>query len=183
MVTSDPKIKFTYEDYRHTSDDTRYELIHGELILMAPSPREAHQRTEMQLATKLNIFVEDNDLGRVYSAPFDVALSDTDVVQPDLMFISNERAHIITQDNIRGAPDLVIEILSPSTAARDRTVKRNLYAKHAVKEYWQVDTDAKTIAVLLLSGGDYELMGIYGDGQTLTSPTLEGFTLNLHDIF
>ena len=183
MVTSNPKLKFTYEDYRHTSDDTRYELIHGELILMAPSPRTAHQLTQGRLGSRLLFFVETNALGWVFFAPFDVALSDTDVVQPDLMFISNERAHIITQDNIRGAPDLVIEILSPSTAARDRTVKRNLYAKHAVKEYWQVDTDAKTVAVLLLSGGDYELMGIYGDGQTLTSPTLEGFTLNLRDIF
>ncbi len=183
MVTSDPKIKFTYEDYRHTSDDTRYELIHGELILMAPSPREAHQRVSVDLIWFLQRFVRARGLGRVYSAPFDVVLSDTDVVQPDLMFISNERAHIITQDNIRGAPDLVIEILSPSTAARDRTVKRNLYAKHAAKEYWQVDTDAKTIAVLLLGDDGYELMGIYGDGQTLTSPTLEGFTLNLRDIF
>ena len=183
MATQRTHLKFTYEDYKHTPDDERYELIDGALIIMAPSPREAHQRTDMQLGTKLNTFVVDNDLGRVYSAPFDVVLSDTDVVQPDLMFISNERAHIITEDNIRGAPDIVIEILSPSTAGRDRTVKRALYAKHGAKEYWQVDTDAKAIAVLLLGADGYELAGIYGKGQTLTSPTLPGFALDLADVF
>ena len=81
--------------------------------------------------------------------PFDVVLSDTDVVQPDLLFVSNERANIITDENIQGAPDLVVEILSPSTAERDQTFKRSLYAKHGVKEYWLVDTDAKTVTVLL----------------------------------
>ena len=183
MVTQRERIKFTYEDYKHTSDNERYELINGDLIIMAPAPREAHQRADMKLGTRLDTFVEERDLGRVYSAPFDVVLSNTVVVQPDLMFISNERLHIITEDNIRGAPDLVIEILSPSTAGRDRTVKRTIYAGFKVKEYWQVDTDAKTIMVLLLGEDGYDVEGIYGEGQTLTSPTLEDFTLNLDEIF
>ena len=182
MVTQSERIKFTYEDYKHTSEDERYELIDGELILAA-APRRAHQRAEIRLATRLENYVEAHDLGEVYSAPFDVLLTDTDVVQPDLLFVSKERLHIINEDNIRGAPDLVVEILSPSTAGRDRTVKRTLYAKHGIKEYWQVDTDAKTIMVLLLGENGYELAGIYGEGQALTSPTLEGFTLNLAEIF
>jgi len=182
MATQKAQIKFTYEDYKHTPEDKRYQLIDGELILAA-APRRAHQRTEMRITLRLGNYVEENDLGEVYSSPFDVVLSNTDVVQPDLLFVSAERLHIINDDNIRGAPDLVVEILSPSTAGLDRTVKRTLYAKHGVKEYWQVDTDAKTIMVLLLGGDGYELTGIYGEGQTLTSPTLEGFSLNLAEIF
>ena len=182
MATQAAHIKFTYEDYKHTPEDTRYELIDGELILAA-APRRAHQRTEIKLATRLDTFVDENDLGEVYSAPFDVVLSDTDVVQPDLLFVSKERLHIINDDNIRGAPDLVVEILSPSTAGRDRTIKRTLYAKHGVKEYWQVNTDAKSVTVLTLGNGGFELANIYGEGQTLTSPTLEGFTLSLDEIF
>ena len=182
MATQQTRIKFTYEDYKHTSEDKRYELIDGELILAA-APRRAHQRMDMRLGNRIYTYVETHDLGEVYSSPFDVVLTDTDVIQPDLLFVSKERLHIINDDNIRGAPDLVVEILSPSTAGRDRTIKRTLYARHGVKEYWMVDTDAKNISVLFLSEQGYEITGIYGEGQTLTSPTLEGFTLNLAEIF
>ena len=182
MVTQRMRIKFTYEDYKHTPEDKRYELIDGELILAA-APRRAHQRTDMRLGNRLYSFVEEHDLGEVYSAPFDVVLTDTDVVQPDLLFVSKERLHIINDDNIRGAPDLIVEILSPSTAGRDRTTKRTLYARHGVKEYWLVDTDARNITVMFLGEQGYEIMGTYGEGQTLTSPTLEGFTLHLSEIF
>ena len=122
-------------------------------------------------------------MGRVYHAPFDVVLSNVDVVQPDLLFVSNERGHIITPANIQGAPDLVVEILSPSTAERDRTFKRTLYAKYGVNEYWMVDTTAKDITVLLLGERGYEIVDTYGEGETLTSPTLESFTLNIGDLF
>ena len=182
MVTQRARIKFTYEDYRSTPEDKRYELLDGELIMTA-APRRAHQRTDIKLATRLDTYVEAHDLGEVYSAPFDVVFSNTDVVQPDLLFVSKERLHIINDDNVRGAPDLVIEILSPSTAGRDRTIKRVLYAKHGVKEYWLVDTDARNITVMILGDNGFELANIYGEGQTLTSPTLEGFTLNLSEIF
>ena len=128
-------------------------------------------------------FASENNSGRVYHAPFDVVLSDTDVVQPDLLFISNERDHIITPENIQGAPDLVVEVLSPSTATRDRTFKRTLYARHGVKEYWMVDTSAKDITVLLLGDRGFEVMDVYGESEALTSPTLRGFRFNLDDIF
>ena len=178
----DVKAKLTYADYMKTSDDERYELLNGELI-MSPSPREIHQYISGNLHLVLGAFVRDRSLGRVYHAPFDVVLSDTDVVQPDLLFVSTERADIITADNIQGAPDLVVEILSPATAERDRTIKLDLYAQHGVKEYWIVDPDAKTITVLLRGESRFEVSGIYGEGQSLRSPTLAGFSIGLEDIF
>jgi Uma2 family endonuclease len=182
MARSAPTFKFTYEDYRNTPDDTRLELLDGDLVVI-PAPREIHQRVLMRLAIQLYQAVNDASLGHVYIAPFDVVLSDTNVVQPDLLFVSNERAHIITDENIQGAPDLVIEILSPTSAGRDQTFKRSLYAKYGVKEYWLVDTDASTVTVLQLREQRFEQLGICGAGQSLASPTLGGFTINSDEIF
>ena len=176
------KDKLTYADYMKTPDDERYELLNGELI-MSPSPKEIHQYISGNLHLVLGAFVRDRSLGRVYHAPFDVVLSDTNVVQPDLLFVSTERAAIITADNIQGAPDLVVEILSPATAERDRTIKLDLYAQHGVQEYWIVDPDAKTITVLLRGGSRFEVNGIYREGQTLRSPTLAGFSVVVQDVF
>ena len=119
----------------------------------------------------------------MFFAPFDVYFNETNVVQPDLIFVSSERALIVNDDNIRGAPDMVVEILSPSTANRDRVLKRALYAEHGVREFWIADTDAKTISVFLLGDAGFELTSIYGEGQTLTSPTLSGFSVDLDDLF
>ena len=182
MVTAQPATKLTYADYCLTPDDERYELLDGELIV-APAPNSAHQRADAKLGWRLAQFVEKRGLGQVFFAPYDVVLSETDVVQPDLLFISNERTYIITPANARGAPDLVVEILSPSTAERDRTFKRALYARYGVSEYWLVDPDARTVTVLLLDAGAFAEVARYGAGQTLTSPTLAGFTVNLDDIF
>ena len=112
---------------------------------MFPSSREIHQYILGRLFLRLGAFIYGRNLGKVYCSPFDVVLSDTDVVQPDLLFVSSGRESIITPENIQGAPDLVVEILSPATAARDRTLKLDLYARHGVQEYWIVDPDAKTI--------------------------------------
>ena len=182
MVTAGVNIKFTYEDYCNAPEDKRYELIDGDLY-MVPSPKEPHQKTSLDVATEIRLLTRRTEMGFVYSAPFDVVLSDTDVVQPDVMFVSRERAHIITPDNIRGAPDLVVEVLSPSTAARDKTFKRALYARYGVKEFWLVNTDEKTIEVLLLGERDFETYAVFGPGQTLTSPTLTDFTLDIDEIF
>lgn len=182
MATQRRIVKFTYEDYKHTPEDKRYELLDGEL-LMVPAPKVTHQRNTKKLANLLDEFVENHDLGEVFIAPTDVVLSETDVVQPDILFVSKERSYIVTEDNIRGAPDLVVEVLSPSTAQRDRTLKRTLYALHSIPEYWQADTDAKNVTVLTLVNGEYRVAGIYGEGQTLTSPLLPGFTLEIDKIF
>ena len=177
-----PKLKLTYEDYASLPDDERCELIDGELIPM-PSPKEIHQAVCGALFLSVGAFVMVMGLGRTYFAPFDVILSPTNVVQPDLIFISSARAHIITEDNIRGAPDLVVEILSPSTAGYDRTVKRELYARHGVGEYWMIDPYAKTATVLILGANGYDTRAVYGEGDTLTSPTLPGFALELGELF
>ncbi len=182
MIGIKPKIKLTYADYRETSDDERYELLDGELS-MTPAPNIAHQHVGMKLGTRLDTFVEEGDRGMVFSAPTDVALSDTDIVQPDLLFISREREHILTRANIRGAPDLIVEIRSDSTAERDGTLKRALYAEHGVQEYWLADPEAMTITVLLLGEDGFAEVATYQKGQTLTSPTLPGFSVNLDELF
>ena len=186
MVTQKPKPKLTYEDYAKTPDDERWELIDGELIsleeIVAPSAKEAHQRNQMILGSRMFFYTDENDLGRVYS-DFDVVLSDTDTVRPDLLFVARERLHIITADNVQGAPDLVVEIRSESTARRDWTAKRELYARHGVKEYWIVDSDATTVAVLLLDEGELKVAGVYGEGDTLSSAVMGGFSIALADVF
>jgi len=182
MVTQKPKAKLTYADYAKTPDDERWELIDGELF-MAPSPKEAHQRNQIRLSSRMFFFAEENDLGTVYYAPLDVVLSDTDVVQPDLLFVSKERGHIITEDNVQGAPDLVVEIRSESTARRDWTVKRELYARHGVREYWLIDPEAATVAVLLLEDGELKVKGLYGTGDTVISAAMDGFSVALDDVF
>lgn len=182
MAIPNPLIKFTYDDYLNAPEDKRYELLNGDLVAI-PSPEEFHQRVSILLGSKLVQFVVENRLGRVYHAPFDVVLSNTDVVQPDLIFVSNECADIITPANIQGAPDLVFEILSPSTATRDKTFKRSLYARHGIAEYWMVDLTTKTITVLRLGEHGFEVINTYGEGGILTSPTLQGFTLSLDEIF
>ena len=173
--------KLTYADYLALPGDERYELHDEELVLLE-SPSEPHQRVIKNLTRHL-LAVEERDLGRIYFAPFDVILSDTEIVQPDLMFISQERAEIITHANVQGAPDLVVEILSPSTANRDWTRKREMYARHGVKELWIVDPDAGIVWVMLLRDDDFELAGVYGAGQSFSSATLGGLTIDLDDVF
>ena len=174
--------RLTYQDYLDTPGDERYELLDGELILVG-SPNRNHQTTSMELGSRMHSFVKENDLGWVFHAPYDVLLSDSDVVQPDLLFISKEREHISTHANIQGAPDLIVEILSPSSARRDWGYKRELYARHEVKEYWIVDPTNRIVYVMLLKNGVLDLDATYGEGDTVTSSTLEGFIVDVVDLF
>jgi Uma2 family endonuclease len=182
MVGQKPKAKLTVEDYLKTSEGERYELTDGELIPVA-SPGKSHQRTLKRIGFPLNVFVDERNLGEVIFGPRDVVLTDTYVFVPDLLFISNERARIDTYTVVQGAPDLVVEIRSPSTEHIDWTTKRELYAQHGVKEYWLVHPDDGIVWVLLLSDGVFTISGVYAAGDTLTSPTLEGFTLDLEKVF
>ena len=180
MVT-ETAVRLTYEDYANMPDDERYELINGELI-MAAAPNELHQRLIMGLI-RYFIIAADLGLGRAYVAPFDVVLSDHDVVQPDLLFVLKENEHIITTANIQGAPDLVVEILSPSTSRRDWNEKRDMYAKYGVGELWIADPDERVVWVMALRDGEYEVVGKYGDTQTFSSPTLAGVAIDLREVF
>lgn len=177
-------IKFTYEDYKNLpeSETKRYELIEGELI-MVPSPTFAHQDISANLAFALAKFVREHKLGKVLNAPLDVVLDDENVVQPDIIFISQTRSHIIHKEAIKGAPDLVIEILSPSTGERDRTVKKKLYARAGVMEYWLVDPESKTIEVLKLGEAGFERVALYKEDEILTSLVLSGLHITLSEIF
>lgn len=175
------KTKFTYADYLALPGDERYELHDGELVLVA-SPNEPHQRVSKRLFLQL-AEVEASGLGQAYFAPFDILFSDTEVVQPDLMFISRERSDIITHANIQDAPDLVVEILSPSTASRDWNYKQGLYAKYGVKELWMVDPESALLWRLMLRGDAFEIAGVYGADESFDSPTLGEFTISLADVF
>ena len=183
MATAQPVVKFTWEDYRTAPPDKRYELLDGDL-LMTPAPNLKHQEVQCRLGRRLAQFVEERALGKFFFAPCDVVLSDTDVVQPDLLFVSRERAHLLSGgENVQGAPDLVIEILSPATAGRDRGYKRELYAKHGVTEYWLVDPAAGTVRIHRLQDGALAAAHTFGRGQILRSPLLDGFELDLDAFF
>ena len=179
MVTT-PRL--TYQDYVNMEGDERYELLDGELILVA-SPNRDHQMASMKIGYRMFSFVEENDLGWVFDAPFDVLFTDTDVAQPDLLFVSKEREVIITHANIQGAPDLIVEILSPSSSRRDWRDKRELYAVHGVREYWIVDPANRIVWVMLLRDGVLEIEETYTEGDAITSSTLEGFSISLDEIF
>ena len=151
MTEPTAKIKFTYKDYRSLpeSEIKRYELMEGELVTL-PSPGLKHQIISRNLEFILYRFVQGKNLGTVIHAPLDAHLGE-DVVQPDVIFISRQRYDIITEEEIRGAPDLTVEILSPATAERDRTYKRTLYARGGVQEHWTVDPGKETTEVLTLT--------------------------------
>lgn len=177
------RIKFTYEDYCLLGDEKRYELIGGKLYGV-PAPSVIHQMVAGNLYFMLRQHVGENNLGVVISAPVDVYLTEEDVVQPDVIFISRERQHIITESNIRGAPDLVIEILSGSTAERDRTLKKKLYVTHGVREIWFVHPVARTIEVCTITP-EGETVELYsrGDKRPFASAVLQGLHLDLDQVF
>jgi len=171
--------RLTYEDYcLLPNDGKRYEIIDGELFV-TPSPLRRHQKVLANLLYYLTEFVKKLDLGEVYPAPFDVVFSSFDVVEPDILYVSKARASVMTEKNIQGAPDLVVEILSESTAKIDRTTKLKLYARYGVAEYWVIDPASCSVEIYRLVPGGYELAAQLDSSQSLTSPLFLGFTLPL----
>ncbi|ACV60981.1 protein of unknown function DUF820 [Desulfofarcimen acetoxidans DSM 771] len=173
---------YTYDDYLKLDDDNRYEIIGGKLI-MVPSPKSKHQIISLELASTLLDYVRKNKLGRVITAPMDVVLSHTEKPQPDILFISKDRLNIITENNIQGTPDLLIEILSPSTAIYDRTEKSKIYYKYGVKEYWIVDPDIKCIEIFVPGEMNWNLFGAFNINDILVSPLLSGLEINMKELF
>ena len=129
----------TVEDYRATPEGTRYQLVEGELIRMAPAPNLYHQDIAGKFYNLISNFLAKKPLGRVFIAPCDVYLSNHDVVQPDVLFVAKANFGLLEEDGVHGGPDLVIEVLSPSTAQLDKKAKRRIYAQAGVKEMWLVD--------------------------------------------
>lgn len=175
-------LKFTYEDYIHMPEGKRYEIVEGELY-MVPSPTTMHQRVSRELEEMLSKFVKDKGLGEVFDAPIDVVFSETDIVQPDIIFISNKNKGIIREENIAGAPDLIIEILSPSSENRDRVIKKKLYTKNRVREYWLVDPQKRIIEALILGKNGYETLKVFSDSEILISRLIEGLQIPIDKVF
>ena len=175
------QIKFTYRDYTLLPEQDRRELIDGEFYVV-PVPSIWHQDIVANLGFALRNFVKTNRLGKVMLAPCDLVLSEHDVVQPDVLFVSGERSGIITKDNIRGGPDLVVEVLYPSTASRDRELKLSLYAAHRVKEYWIVDPDARTVQVLELARDGSHSAKAYDSGP-VGSAVLPDLKVDVDEVF
>ena len=176
-------IKFTYAEYR-TLPETgpHYQLIEGDLV-MSPSPTFFHQHLAGRLHLDLATFVKVHRLGEVLFAPLDVILDDENVLQPDLVFIASWQKDIIAREGLRGAPALCVEILSPSTAELDTGVKRLLYARYGVKEYWLVSPEEKTITVYRLQENPSAPFRVFGLGDTLTSELFPGWALPLDSFF
>ena len=173
----------SYEEFRQLPDDgKRYELIHGE-VRVAPAPNTKHQFCVLHLGSSLERFLTHNRLGIVFIAPLDVRLSSDTAVQPDLVYISNAHAAIIVENYIDGAPDLVIEILSPSTAVYDRATKLALYAEAGVPWVWLLEPQAKTVEILKLERSKYLVDSILASQQVLTSGVFPGWQLPLDELF
>ena len=175
--------KLTYEDFLTFPDDgRRYEIIDGELYV-SPAPKIIHQDISGNLFELLRVFVRRHRLGRVFAAPVDVVLSMHDIVEPDLIFVSKTRADMVTEDNIQGTPDLLVEIISPSSRAHDRVRKFRRYARFGVAEYWIIDPDEKTIEIFTLVEGKFELLHKCGPRGHVKSGVVKGFECTAREIF
>lgn len=180
-----PSVKFTYEDFLNfPADGKRHEIIDGEHFV-TPSPNTKHQRVATRLTVALGRHLDLHPLGEIFVAPFDVVLSDLDVVEPDLIYVSRERAGVLTEKHVRGAPDLAVEILSPGTRKTDEVTKRKLYERFDVNEYWVVDPELDAIKIYRRVEGTLarvaELTAEAGD--TLTTPLMPDFAVTLADVF
>jgi Uma2 family endonuclease len=163
-------------------DGNRYEVIGG-MLFVSPAPTTRHQDVSIQLATWLNLSILQSGSGKVFAAPIDVHLSVNDVVEPDIIVVLNERLQRIEAKGIVGAPDIVVEILSPSTTRADRVWKAALYARTGVREYWIVDPTENTILVQSLAGDRYTTAGTFGRDAVLQTHLLPEFRLELSKVF
>lgn len=178
------KVVYTYEDYCRLSDDERYQVFDG-FLMREPAPHPYHQSIGGTLYWMLYTHITKTRCGLTYGHPVDVVLSDTNVLQPDVLFIARGRFHIIEERCIRGAPDLVAEVLSPSTAERDRTLKAGIYGRFGVKECWILDPKTKTVEVLAQGADGTGLVGtaILTERDTLATPLIPGLSIDLREVF
>jgi Uma2 family endonuclease len=186
MKPTSPGVKLTYDDFVQFPDDgKRHELIDGEHYV-TPSPNTKHQRVLGNLHFLIRSHLETHPIGEVFLAPFDVVFSYVDVVEPDLLYMSHARAgEVLTDMHVRGAPELVVEIGSKGTRKRDETIKRRLYERFGVTEYWVVDPELDVVRVYRRAGDRYERVAELSleNGDTLTTPLLPGLELPLATIF
>jgi Uma2 family endonuclease len=176
-----PQSGLTYDDLRRfPEDDLRRELVEGELIVTA-APSTRHQRTVVALAVALNSYAREAE-GEVLVAPVDVLFTERDIVEPDVLYVRREHAQRVEQAFVRGAPDLVVEVSSPSTRRFELVRKRALYESGAVPEYWVVDLDADRVEVYTLEGGRYAAPILVERGEVVRSAVLPGFSIAVDDL-
>lgn len=184
MLTKKQDERYTYADYITWGDDERWEIIDGMPYAMSPSPTQKHQEVSGQLFRRIGNFLEGKPC-KVFSAPFDVRLNadeeDDTVCQPDILVVCDSSK--LDGKCCKGAPDLIIEVLSPSTARKDRLIKYARYQRAGVREYWLVDIDTKTVDVAILKNGIYVRTKIYSDEDILNVSVLGGCAVNLAEVF
>jgi Uma2 family endonuclease len=176
--------KLTYADYlRFPDDNLRHEIIDGEHYV-TPSPLIRHQRISLRLSYLLQAYLEEHALGELFTAPIDALLSEFDIVVPDLIYLSNERAHFLTEKNLQGPPDLVVEILSPGTRRRDLGIKRSLYERVGVREYWLVDPIRDEVTVHRQGAGRFDppVRLARATADVLTTDLLPGLEIPLEKL-
>ena len=173
----------TYEDYCLLPEDgKRYELIEGE-IFVSPAPFLRHQLVSGRIAAALIDALDKPELARVFAAPTDLILARTTVVQPDLIIVGQARQSILTARAVEGPPDVVVEILSPSSLDRDQYIKRKLYEKFSIPEYWVVDPEQALVTVYRLDEGSYGIRANYDRSSVLESPDFPSLRVPLADVF
>jgi Uma2 family endonuclease len=177
--------RLTYEDYLELPNDgKRYEIIEGELFVN-PSPFTRHQRIVGRFFAALDRYFEQNGGGEAFVAPLDVVLTDDSIVQPDVIVVTAVRSACVGEKNINGAPDIVIEVISDGSRRSDEIVKRKLYERHGINEYWIADPAIDVVKIYRRSGDVFiRAAEISAEtGGELTSPLLPGFALDVNVIF
>lgn len=171
MEAERTRARWTYAEFARLPSEgsTRYEVMDDELYV-TPSPSARHQRVVTDLVVRLGAFVRSNELGHLFVGPFDVLFGEGDYVEPDLLFVRQDRTAIVTDRGVEGAPDLVVEVLSPSTAARDRGIKLERYRLFGVVEYWIVDPESRTVELWKLSEGVDEPLVLSGADRLRWEP-------------
>lgn len=181
--TATDRTLLTYEDFKNLPDDgMRHEILDGDHY-MSPSPQTAHQRVLADFYYILRQEVEERRIGEVFLSPYDVVLSDTSIVVPDLVYVSNARSDIIKKENIRGVPDLLIEIVSPSNPTRDTQRKRSIYEKQGVPYYWVIDPVNRTVTELVLTGPAYKLRSDLAGEAVFKPEIFPGLVIDLSAVW
>ncbi|MGG5252204.1 Uma2 family endonuclease [Neobacillus sp. SM06] len=188
MAIPNEKEKYSYADYLTWNEGERLELIDGEIFNMSPAPSPRHQQVLRELTTAFSVFLREKEC-EVFFAPFDVRLladnkQDVDiinVVQPDLLIVCDKEK--LDEKGCKGAPDMIVEILSPSSVKLDRWKKYQLYEKAGVKEYWLVDPVNHSVEIHLLNDAQYKFQGVFTKGDTVTVNLFPDFKLDLDRIF
>lgn len=170
----------TYDDYAAIDDGNRYELAAGQLELMSPAPTVTHQLISFEMQKKISQSCETDYL--ILYAPVDVILSSKEVRQPDIVLVHRKRLDIVSKRGVEGSPDLVVEILSPSSLKRDKIAKIKSYALYGIAEYWIIDPNGEVLEQYILVDGRYELINIFQGNETVNSPNIPCISFTMAEI-